>query len=140
LSWFQIPHRRADICLCMFGNIPIRLGVCLQWSHQKHHDYAVDHHINHHCDQHLRSHIYSHGDEYFDFVCHLDCRRSRRSLLNLMTLNFGGSVALLVRFITLSHRFVPHLNDVSNSGTDKFTTPLSIRELVKRSQIHLSLS
>jgi hypothetical protein len=64
----------------------------------------------------------------------------RRSLLNLMTLNFGGSVAALVRSITLSHRFVPHLNDVSNSGTTKSTTPLSMRELVKRSQIHLSLS
>jgi hypothetical protein len=50
-----------------------------------------------------------------------------------MTLNFGGSVAPLVRFITLSHGFVPYLNDVSNSGTTKFTTPLLMRELVKRS-------
>jgi hypothetical protein len=30
-----------------------------------------------------------------------------------MTLNFGGSVAPLVRSITLSHGSVPHLNDVS---------------------------
>jgi hypothetical protein len=35
---------------------------------------------------------------------------------------------------------VPHLNDASNSGTTKSTTPLLMRELVKRSQIHLSLS
>jgi hypothetical protein len=57
-----------------------------------------------------------------------------------MTLNSSGSVAPLARSITLSHRFVPHLNDVSNSGTTKFITPSLIRELVKRSQIHMSLS
>jgi hypothetical protein len=50
-----------------------------------------------------------------------------------MTLNSSGSVAPLARSITLSHRFVPYLNDVTNSRTTKSTTPLLIRELVKRS-------
>jgi hypothetical protein len=65
---------------------------------------------------------------------------SRRSLPKLMTLNSGESVAPLARFATLSHGFVPHLNDMSNSGTTKSTTPLLMRELVRKSQIHLSLS